>query len=144
MNGETERTFVDTNVLLYASDATAEHKRERANEVIDRLWSDKRGCVSIQVLQEFFVNATSKLALSMSRDEASAVVELISAWPVHSPLPTDIVDAISISARHQLSFWDAMIVQSALQLGCSTLLTEDLSHGRVIETVTIRNPFAGD
>ncbi len=142
MNAETARTFVDTNILLYASDSTSERKNERANEIIESLWVRRNGCLSIQVLQEFFVNATSKLPRPLSSAEASSVVELLSAWEVHRPLPGDILDAITIKTRHGLSFWDSMIVQSALQLGCTTLLTEDLNDGQIFDTVTIRNPFA--
>ena len=79
--------FVDTNVLLYYYDLSAGTKRQRAKELLERLWQSRLGCLSIQVLQEFYVNATRKLANPIGYKVACQVVHDFSLWRVHSPLP---------------------------------------------------------
>ena len=134
--------FVDTNVLLYAYDATAGDRHEVARALIDRLWRERRGALSVQVLQEFYVDVTRKAATPIDPASATERLRSLSRWRVHSPLPDDVVAAATWSSRHQLSFWDAMIVRSAAELRCDTLWTEDLSDGRVIEGVRLKNPFS--
>ena len=134
--------FVDTNVLLYANDATAGERHEAARALVDRLWRDRCGALSIQVLQEFFVNVTRKVAKPIDPESAAERMKSLSRWRVHSPLPDDVVAAAIWSTRHQLSFWDAMIVRSAAELRCHTLWTEDLNDGQVIEGVRLANPFS--
>lgn len=133
--------FVDTNVLLYAYDATAGDRHAAARALVDRLWSERRGAVSVQVLQEFYVNATRKAIKTIDPESAAERLRSLSRWRVHSPLPDDVVAAAIWSTRHQLSFWDAMIVRSAAELRCEILWTEDLSDGQVIEGVRLANPF---
>jgi predicted nucleic acid-binding protein len=137
-----ERPFVDTNVLLYLHDRTAGEKRDRALGLMNGLTnSESRLCLSVQVLQEFFVNATRKLG--MDAGVASAIVADLTTADVHAPGPADVLSAIDIQKRHQLSFWDSMIVRSAAQLGCDVVWTEDLSHGQTYEGVVVHNPFRG-
>ncbi|RAV18344.1 PIN domain nuclease [Mycolicibacterium sp. GF69] len=133
--------FVDTNILLYAYDSAAGEKHVLAAALVDRLWRERRGAISVQVLQEFYVNATRKAEKTI--DPMVAVDRLISLsrWRVHSPLADDVVAAATLSSRHQLSFWDAMIVRSAAELRCGTLWTEDLNDGQIIEGVQLTNPF---
>lgn len=134
------REFVDTNLLIYAHDRTATSKRPVANRLIHRLWASGGGCLSVQVLQEFYVNCTRKLGLSTR--EAEAQVDHLSAWRVHSPAAADVIGAIHLHRRHGISFWDAMIVQSASRLGCEILWTEDLNAEQEFEGVRVKNPFA--
>jgi len=134
--------FVDTNVLLYAYDATAGDRHEAARVLVDRLWHERRGALSIQVLQEFYVNVTRKAAQTIDPAAAAERLRSLSRWRVHSPLPDDVVAAAAWSAQHRLSFWDAMIVRSAAELRCDTLWTENLSDGKVIEGVRLTNPFS--
>ena len=133
--------FVDTTVLLYAYDATAGERHQVASALVDRLWRERRGAVSIQVLQEFYVNVTRRAARTMDPAAAGDRLKSLSRWRVHSPLPDDVVAAAGWSVRNQLSFWDAMIVRSAAELRCDTLWTEDLTDGQVIEGVRLANPF---
>jgi predicted nucleic acid-binding protein len=133
------REFVDSNVFVYLHDLTAGSKRAAATRLVDRLWSSGGGCLSVQVLQEFFVVSTGRLGLP--KDFGEAQVERLAAWRVHSPDAGDVVAAIGIHESRQLSFWDAMIVRSAQRLRCEVLWTEDLDHGQVIEGVEIRDPF---
>lgn len=134
--------FVDTNVLLYAYDPSAGRRHERARSLVGRLGRDRVGAVSIQVLQEFHVNATSKITRPLSLAAARERIATLARWTVHVPAADDVLAASQLAERHRLSFWDAMIVASAASLGCSLLHTEDLNHGQVIEDVKITNPFA--
>ncbi|WP_343576456.1 PIN domain-containing protein [Mycobacterium sp.] len=132
--------FVDTNILIYAYVATGE-KREAASALVDRLWRERRGAISIQVLQEFYVNVTRKVTEMIDPEIAGDIMNNLVRWRVHSPLPDDVIAAATLSHRHQLSFWDAMIVRSAAELRCDTLWTADLNDGQVIEGVRLANPF---
>ncbi|HEU0190768.1 MAG TPA: PIN domain-containing protein [Mycobacterium sp.] len=134
--------FVDANILLYAYDAAAGEKQEVAGTLVDRLWRERRGALSVQVLQEFYVNATRKITKTMDPDIAVDTLKNLAQWRVHSPLPDDVIAAATLSSRHRLSFWDAMIVRSAAELRCDTLWTEDLNDGQVIEGVQVSNPFS--
>jgi predicted nucleic acid-binding protein len=133
--------FVDTNVLVYAYDASAGTRHEQASALLDRLWQKRRGALSIQVLQEFYVSVTRKVEIPLAPAEAVARLRQLARWRTHSPLADDVLVAAEWSIRHQLSFWDAMIVRSAAELGCSVLWTEDLNDGQVIEGVQVRTPF---
>ncbi|WP_067966651.1 PIN domain-containing protein [Mycolicibacter icosiumassiliensis] len=134
--------FVDTSILLYAYDATAGERHESARALVDRLWRERRGALSVQVLQEFYVNATCKAATPVDPKSAADRLKSLTRWRVHSPLPDDVIAAATWSTRHQLSFWDAMIIRSAAELRCDTLWTEDLSDGQMIEGVRLANPFS--
>jgi len=134
--------FVDTNVLLYAYDRSAGRRHERARSLVARLGRDRVGAVSIQVLQEFHVNATSKIARPLSSAAARERIQTLGRWTVHVPVVDEVLAASQLAERHQLSFWDAMIVTSAAALRCQVLHTEDLNHGQVVGDVRIVNPFA--
>jgi predicted nucleic acid-binding protein len=142
MRAERILQFVDSNVLIYAYDVTAGAKHERAKALVARLWETRDGCLSIQVLQEFCVTVTRKVARPLAADVAADVVADLAAWRVHAPMVEDMKQAIAIHRRYAISFWDAMIVRSAAQLGCATLWSEDLNAGQVYEGVRIINPFA--
>jgi predicted nucleic acid-binding protein len=135
------REFIDTNVLVYAHDVTAGEKHVRAKALLADLWATGRGCLSIQVLQEFYVNVTRKVAKPISPEVARVLVENLGTWTVHSPNPEDVVDAIRLHQSAQLSFRDAMIIVSASRLSCHTLWSEDLNAGQVIAGTTVRSPF---
>lgn len=141
--------FVDSNVLIYAHDESAGTKREVARAVVGRLWEESSGRLSVQVLQEFFVNATlrsgrRKLESPLDVQEAREVVEDFSRWGVHRPGAADVLAAIDIHRRVDISFWDAMIVHSASSQGCEVLLSEDLNDGQIYEGVRLENPFVPD
>ena len=133
------REFVDTNILIYAFDLTAEKKRGAAAALLMRLWSEGAGCVSLQVLQEFYVTTTKKLR--MEPKDAAAQVERLAKWTVHRPGTSDILQAIELHRTKKISFWDAMVLRSALSLDCSILWSENLSPGQRFQGLTIRNPF---
>jgi predicted nucleic acid-binding protein len=137
-----QRTFVDTNVLLYAHDASETDKQPIARTLLEELWADRSGVVSTQVLQEFYVVATRKFNPPMRRSEAREIVTLYSTWSVVQVDVGLILDAAILEERAQLSFWDALIVEAARRAGAVRLLSEDLQSGRRIAGIQIENPFA--
>jgi predicted nucleic acid-binding protein len=134
-------TFVDTNVLVYVFDRADPGKQAIAADQLERLWAEHSGVLSTQILQEFYSVATNRLKLAMTPAEARQVVELYAEWPVTVIEPADILNASAIQERLQLSFWDALVLQSAIVAGADRLLTEDLQDGLEVEGVRIENPF---
>ena len=132
---------IDTNILVYAHDRSAGQKHSRAKQLVGDIWVRRTGCLSVQVLQEFFVTVTQMVAKPLEVESAARIIADLATWHVYAPDANDVLDAIQIQKRCQLSFWDAMIVGSAMQLGCQTLWTEDLNAGQLLENVTIVNPF---
>lgn len=131
--------FVDTNVLIYAHDGGAGAKHTRAVQLLTRLFEDADGALSIQVLSEFYAAATKKLG--MKSEEAEVAIQDLGAWTIHRPEHADLLRASRLHRRYKLSWWDALVVNSAQELGCSVLWTEDLADGQRYGTVTVRNPF---
>ena len=134
--------FVDSNILVYAHDADAGPKRDRAVASLRLLWESGAGRLSVQVLQEFYVNVTRKLATPVARSTAREVVSSYGAW-VHEPTTPDTVTrAIDIAEMAQIMFWDALIVASAEQVQATHVYSEDLNAGQIIAAVKIVNPLA--
>lgn len=136
-----DKVFVDTNVLVYAHDRAAGLKHAKAAENVRALWMERRGVLSTQVLQEFFVNVTRKSASPLSAGAAKRVIQNYLAWQVIVNDGQAILEAIDLQGRFRLSFWDALIVQSAVSAGCATLLSEDLNSGQQYESLRVVNPF---
>jgi predicted nucleic acid-binding protein len=134
--------LVDTNVLLYQHDARQQEKQERARAWMAMLWRTRRGRINSQVLSEFYVNATEKLKPGLSRKAARESVATLSAWAPFASDGRTIEVAWEIQDRHQLSWWDALIMASASINTCKYLLTEDLQHDQSVRGVTVVNPFA--
>jgi predicted nucleic acid-binding protein len=135
------RQFVDTNVLVYAHDATAGDKHARARALVEELWTSREGCLSVQVLQEFFVATTRKIPKPLDAPAAAQIIDDLAHWHVHAPAARDVLAAIGIHQRTGASFWDAMILHSAKELGCQTLHSEDLNPGQAYDGVQVLNPF---
>src|SRR5258706_6530543 len=133
------RSFFDTNILLYTDDKAAPAKQSRAVALVTEHRRAGTGVVSMQVLQEHFVSVTRKLRVDAAI--ARRKVELLAEFDVAAPELADILGAIDLHRLHGFSFWDALIVRSAKQAGCSVLLTEDFQHQREMEGVRIVNPF---
>ena len=133
--------FVDTNILIYAFDRIAGEKHRIAADLVAHLWKVRRGWISLQVMQEFYVSATRKLKLPV--DEATLQVLRLRLWRVHRPSVDDILAAIELHQRHSVSFWDALILRSAQASRCSVLWSEDLSNGQRWGNLEVRNPFTG-
>jgi predicted nucleic acid-binding protein len=133
--------FCDTNILVYAYDVTAGSKRELARTLVERLWRDGSGAVSVQVLQELFVTLVRKVAAPLEVRVARGIVADLTTWHVVEPNAADVLTAIDSGERWQLSFWDAMIVTTAQRAGASVLWSEDLSEGQTFNELTVRNPL---
>jgi predicted nucleic acid-binding protein len=133
------RSFFDTNILVYADDNDAPAKQRRAIELVSEHRRTRTGVVSLQVLQEYFVTVTRKFHLDARI--ARRKVELLAEFDVASPDVADILAAIDLHRLHGTNFWDALIIRSAKQTGCSVLLSEDMQAHREIEGVRIVNPF---
>lgn len=142
MSATNQRQFIDTNVLIYAHDSTAGDKQKKANALLQDLWHTDKGCLSMQVLQEFYVNITRKITSPLPPELAIKIVTALSTWHIHSPKVSDLINAATLQSRHQISFGDAMILISARQLGCQTVWSEDLNAAQDYEGITVRNPFA--
>ena len=133
------RSFIDTNVLVYADSADAGAKQASATALIAEHLREGSGVISTQVLHEFVDAATRKLALPL--DIVRARLRLYGRFETVNASPAAVLDALDLHALHQVSFWDALILQAARQSGCVRLLTEDLQAGAVIGGVRIVNPF---
>ena len=134
------RSFFDTNILVYTDDMDARAKADRALA----LWQEHRSgglaVISIQVLQEYFWATTRKLGVDPV--VATEKLMLFAKADVMSPLAEDVVSAARLAVEHRLSFWDAMIVQMAMQAECEILFSEDMQAGRRFAGVEIVNPMA--
>lgn len=138
----TDYSFVDTNILLYASDQGSGDKRLKAAELLRALWQTRTGVISTQVLQEFFYNATRKLSLPLHVPAARTIVATYSVWQ-RSPITSGtVLWAIDLHTTLNFSFWDSLIIAAALESHCTTLYTEDLQNGQLIDgRLMIVNPF---
>jgi predicted nucleic acid-binding protein len=132
--------FVDTNVLLYAiSAATEEAQKSREAR---RLLEGDDLALSVQVLQEFYVQATHKNRPdALTTTQAAQLVESFLRFPVQENTVALMTSAFASSARFRISYWDAAILEAARSLGCKTVLSEDLAHDRDYDGVVVRNPF---
>ncbi len=141
MPSTTAPTFVDTNVLVYARDASEPGKQPIAAEWLRFLWQERAGRLSVQVLSEYFVTVTRKLKPGLDEREAWEDVEALMTW---SPWPTDaalLKRAHAIGAQHRIGWWDSLIVAAAQCQDCRLLLSEDLQDGARFGEVEVRNPF---
>lgn len=134
------RSFLDTNILIYADDKATPDKQKRALDLIAQHRRERTGVVSLQVLQEYFVAVTRKLHVDPVI--ARRKVELLGEFDVASPDLNDILGAIDLHRLHGFSFWDGLILRSAKQTGCRMLYSEDMQNLREIDGVKIVNPFA--
>lgn len=133
--------LVDTNVLVYARDASEPEKQPRAKEWMDALWQQRSGRLSAQILTEFYVVTTQKLSPGLSPAAARLDVRDLMSW---RPLAIDgsLIDAAwSVQDRHAVSFWDSLVVAAAHRLSCDHLLTEDLQDGHAFGRTKVVNPF---
>jgi predicted nucleic acid-binding protein len=135
------KVFLDTNIVVYAYDVSAGDKHRIAEDIIDGLWHSGVGIISVQVLTEFFVTITTKIPKPMDKEVVREIVRDFLKWDVVVNDGESVLKAIDIHQRYQYSFWDSMIIQSAIKGNAALLLSEDLSDGQTIEGVRIRNPF---
>jgi predicted nucleic acid-binding protein len=135
------KTFVDTNILIYAHDLDSGEKHLRAKELIIGLWEEGVGVISTQVLQEFYVTVRRKIPHPLRPTQARGIIESYLAWEVVQNGPESILRASEIEERYELSFWDSLIISAAAKADAERIVTEDLNHGQVIEGILLVNPF---
>jgi len=134
------RVFVDTNVLVYLFDDDAPAKQQRARELVAA--EAPRLVLSTQVLAEFYVTVTRKLAKPLPEADAAAAVGELCAFDVVELDSQLVRRGVARARREDLSLWDALIVEAALARGCEQLLTEDVQDGRVFDgRLAVMNPF---
>ncbi|MDD2903620.1 MAG: PIN domain-containing protein [Syntrophales bacterium] len=135
------KVFVDTNVLVYCRDASEPEKQTRAAAWMEALWKGRSGCLSYQVLQEFYITVTAKLDPGLEPDAARRDIRALLSW---QPLPVDtrtLEGAWLLQDRYGFSWWDALIVAAAQAAGCRYLLSEDFQVGMEVGELRVINPF---
>jgi predicted nucleic acid-binding protein len=137
-----DRTFLDTNIVVYVFDDDSPERQARAAKILRADGEKSELVLSTQVLQEFYVAVTRKLERPLAEADALAAVRGLTQLTVTQVDPDMILSAIELSQTETISFWDALIVQAALSAGCRTLLTEDMQEGRRFGELRVENPFA--
>lgn len=129
--------FLDTNVLVYVYDESYPDKQRVARELVSR----GGFVISPQVMGEFFVTVTRKLAQPLPAAQAAAAIDALGRSPVVPITAAEVKIAVETAVQYQLSYWDGLIIATAEAGHCTTLLTEDLTDGQVIRSVRLENPF---
>jgi predicted nucleic acid-binding protein len=133
--------FVDTNILLYAA-STAPDEKRKARIALELLESEDLA-LSVQVLQEFYVQATRpKKSGRLTHEQAMLLIEAFLRFPVQEATVSLVKASLDAKERFQISYWDSAIIEAARALGCNSVLSEDLSGGRDYGGVIVENPFA--
>jgi predicted nucleic acid-binding protein len=135
-----ERTFIDTNVFVYAEDADEPEKRKVAQQLIKELTEAGRAVISTQVLMEYI--AAGQRHLGLTPAECRQGVLVMSHLDVVMIRSEHVLGAVDLASLYSLSCWDALILKTASASGCGRLLTEDMQDGQVIDGVRIDNPFS--
>jgi|JI10StandDraft_1071094.scaffolds.fasta_scaffold387282_3 predicted nucleic acid-binding protein len=139
---EPGKSFLDTNILVYLFAPDAPEKRVRARQVLERAGAEAELVVSVQVLQEFFVTVTRLASEPLSSEAAEEEVRRLCAFEVVRTDERLVLAGIQRSRTAKISFWDALIVEAALRAGCTTLYTEDLHDGWLVDgRLRVVNPF---
>jgi predicted nucleic acid-binding protein len=136
-----DKYFVDTNILIYAHDAAAGTKHDRAKALVEELWRTRSGVVSTQVLQELVVNLRRKAGQPLSAKATRDIVTDYLSWHVVINGGDAILGALELEERYQISFWDALVIQAARASGAEVLYSEDLSDGQMYGSVRVVNPL---
>lgn len=136
-----DKSFVDTNILLYAHDESTGEKHVRAKAIVAELWSSGSGVISTQVLQELCVNLRRKTAIPPPIEDIRAILQDYLIWKVIVNDARSVIEALALQDRYSISFWDALIIYAAEAADANILYSEDLSHGRQYGTIRVINPF---
>ena len=131
--------FFDTNIFIYVVSAAPADQAKR--EIAQRLLLESEFCLSVQILQEFMDVTLRKKHLGLTHTEISDMIRHMLAYPLVETSVALAQRAFDINARFGIRYWDAAMVAAALELGCHTIYSEDLSHGQDYGGVTVLNPF---
>jgi len=136
-----DKVFLDTNIIVYAHDHSSRDKHAVAREIMDYLWESRKGVISVQVLQEFFVCVTKKIVKPLLIKNARMIIEYLFNWDVVVNDKYITLKAIDLHEKYRFSFWDSLVIQAAIQGQAHILLSEDLPDGQVVKDLKILNPF---
>jgi predicted nucleic acid-binding protein len=136
-----DKVFLDTNIIVYAHDRSSREKHAVAREIMDYLWESRKGVISVQVLQEFFVCVTKKIVKPLHLKNARTILEYLFSWDVVVNDKYITLKAIDLQEKYQFSFWDSLVIQAAIQSKARILFSEDLADGQVVKDLKILNPF---
>jgi predicted nucleic acid-binding protein len=134
------RSFVDTNILVYAHHVSVGPKHDQAKQLVSKLWDSSSGVLSTQVLQEFCFTVR-RLARNYPIEELRKSIYEFSKWRVVTNTSESVLNALLLESRYNISFWDALIVNAAQVSASNILYTEDLNHGQLFGSVRVVNPF---
>lgn len=135
-----ELKFIDTNILVYLYDNDSPAKQSRSRELLET--DTEHYVLSPQVLSEFYVTVTRKLARPLAADQALEAVNALCALRIRQLHGGLVRAAIRRSLASRLSYWDALVVETAIEAGAAILLTEDLQHGQTFDELLVVNPYA--
>jgi predicted nucleic acid-binding protein len=137
-----EQVFFDTNVLVYANDVSSGNKQGIARKLIAASMQAGNGSISTQVLAEFWVTVTRKLAIPLDRSLAERQLALLSSFSVVAIDLGLVLSAVKIQDRYGISYWDAQIIAATTLAGCALLYSEDLLDGAEYDGIRVKNPFS--
>ena len=133
------KTFIDTNIIVYANDKRDAAKQNKAIQILRNLMHQRNGAISTQVLQEYAFAAIRKL--NQSHNVVLRQIKLLEAFEVINQTPEQIRRALEITHSYQISFWDACIISNAEHADCTVIYSEDLNTGQFYSGIQIVNPF---
>lgn len=137
--------LIDSNILLYAIDTADKHKHELAKELLTRCWAGKiKYSVSLQNLSEFFVNATQKISTPITDKDAAEIIKTIiefQGWNKIAPTKETVVEAIQLSTKNNVHYWDALIAATMIENKIFTIITENTKDFNKIQGIKAKNPF---
>jgi len=135
------RCFVDTNILVYSRDISELGKQKTAEKWLAHLWQEEQGRISTQVMNEYYVTVTQKLKPGLSKQLARADLRALCVWqPLN--ISTNLIEAAwDVQDQFKYSWWDSLIIASAIFLDCKYLISEDLQHQHSLGKLMILNPF---
>ena len=138
------KCFVDSNILVYSRDASEPEKQAKARQWLTQLWQRETGRISAQVMNEYYVTVTQKLKPGLSREQARSDLRALAVWQPLEITTSLIESAWEVQDQYGYSWWDSLVIASALFLDCSYLLSEDMQHEQSVGTLKIINPFLAD
>ncbi len=136
--------FVDTSILVYARDSSEKEKQPKAENWLKHLWKTEKGRLSTQVMNEYYVTMTQKLKPGLTKEQARSDLRAMTVWKPLEISTTLIESSWNIQDRYKYSWWDSLVITSAIFLDCKYLLSEDMQHNQEIGNLTIINPFIVD
>lgn len=137
----TDRIFIDTNIIVYTLDSENIIKQEKAKVILDHFYSNQNYIISTQVVQEFCNVAMKKIEPRVPEKMLSEFIATFPSRQIELINLNTIERALTVKIQYKYSFWDSLIIASAINAGCNILFTEDLKDHQIIDNLMIVNPF---